>query len=620
MSLTLARAVSLVAPALFAQEAPEPVRFGEPAGEVESIAGAARAAIDTQGRIFVAASRAGRVVVLARGGERLGELGAGELRAPAGIALGSEGRVYVSDEVESRIVVLARDGTVLARVGGWGGEPGRLRYPQGIDVRDGRVAVADTGNDRVQVLGADGEAPVVAGGDGRGAGRFDAPEDVAFDDEGGLWVADTGNHRVVRLAADGSVRDAWGELGPHPGFFSSPTGVAWQAGRVYVADRDGQRVQVFDEGGKLLYHWGIHALRPREGRGKLHYPSDVAVAPRAAGAPFVAVCEPLEDRVQLFGPAAGEPERYSTDPALLSAEPAGHYGMPLASAGDLLALFLPEPQRVAVFELSRDVPILVSELGAHGAEPGSFLRAEDLALTAADWTLAVSDRGGRRVELFRLDHDPDDELRFDPSLAHLVQSADLASILDGPVEPGAIERDAAGRIHLVDLLGPRVLVLSPRFELVRAFGRRGTGTGELLLPTDLLLAEDGETLWVVDRGNRGVLAFDPDDGRFLRAVGAGVLAEPYGAALLPDGRLLVTDVARDRVAVFGPDGELRAEWGGSGVGAARFHRPRGIVVDRRGRVIVLDHGNHRGQVLTAEGEFVTAFGARLYVQPTGARR
>ena len=32
--------------------------------------------------------------------------------------------------------------------------------------------------------------------------------------------------------------------------------------------------------------------------------------------------------------------------------------------------------------------------------------------------------------------------------------------------------------------------------------------------------------------------------------------------------------------------------------------------------MVIDHGNHRGVLFTAGGEFVTAFGSRLYVEPT----
>ena len=33
-----------------------------------------------------------------------------------------------------------------------------------------------------------------------------------------------------------------------------------------------------------------------------------------------------------------------------------------------------------------------------------------------------------------------------------------------------------------------------------------------------------------------------------------------------------------------------------------------------GKVLVLDHGNHRGQVFTESGGFVSAFGRRLYVE------
>jgi hypothetical protein len=57
-------------------------------------------------------------------------------------------------------------------------------------------------------------------------------------------------------------------------------------------------------------------------------------------------------------------------------------------------------------------------------------------------------------------------------------------------------------------------------------------------------------------------------------------------------------------------------FGRGGLGRAEFEKPRGASFDARGRLVVVDWGNHRGQVLSTAGEFVQAFGSRIFVQPT----
>ena len=48
----------------------------------------------------------------------------------------------------------------------------------------------------------------------------------------------------------------WGKVGAEPGEFNPPHGLAFdKAGRLYVADRSNNRIQIFDQGGKLLGIW-----------------------------------------------------------------------------------------------------------------------------------------------------------------------------------------------------------------------------------------------------------------------------------------------------------------------------------------------------------------------------
>ena len=81
---------------------------------------------------------------------------------------------------------------------------------------------------------------------------------------GEFFISDGyGNARVHKFAADGKLLFSWGEPGTAPGQFNLPHGV-WidRRGRLLVADRENDRVQVFDQGGKLLEVWPTELIGP----------------------------------------------------------------------------------------------------------------------------------------------------------------------------------------------------------------------------------------------------------------------------------------------------------------------------------------------------------------------
>ena len=86
---------------------------------------------------------------------------------------------------------------------------------------------------------------------------FNHPADIAVGPNGDIYVADGyGNSRVHRFSADGALILSWGSPGKGPGEFSVPHGV-WvdRNERVYVADREHGRVQVFTPEGEFIDQW-----------------------------------------------------------------------------------------------------------------------------------------------------------------------------------------------------------------------------------------------------------------------------------------------------------------------------------------------------------------------------
>ena len=86
---------------------------------------------------------------------------------------------------------------------------------------------------------------------------FDKPADVAFDADDNIYVADGyGNARVVKLDPYGNLLTTWGKKGTSDGEFDNPHNVLIDPqGRVLVADRYNQRLQIFDQDGQLLEIW-----------------------------------------------------------------------------------------------------------------------------------------------------------------------------------------------------------------------------------------------------------------------------------------------------------------------------------------------------------------------------
>ena len=78
---------------------------------------------------------------------------------------------------------------------------------------------------------------------------------------GAIYVSDGyGNSRIHKYTPDGRLLHSWGEPGIDAGQFIRPHNLAIDSNdRVYVADRECHRVQIFDADGKFITMWNnIH--------------------------------------------------------------------------------------------------------------------------------------------------------------------------------------------------------------------------------------------------------------------------------------------------------------------------------------------------------------------------
>jgi streptogramin lyase len=92
---------------------------------------------------------------------------------------------------------------------------------------------------------------------GAGPDTFYLPTDVAWASNGDIFVSDGyGNARVVKFTRQGKYLLQFGKRGTGPGEFGLPHNVVVDGeDRVYITDRDNQRVEVFDAKGAFLSQW-----------------------------------------------------------------------------------------------------------------------------------------------------------------------------------------------------------------------------------------------------------------------------------------------------------------------------------------------------------------------------
>jgi DNA-binding beta-propeller fold protein YncE len=189
----------------------------------------------------------------------------GQLDFPRGMTTDSAGNILIADTNNGRLQRFSVDGVFLRVIGTKGDGQGEFREPSGVAVDSGgNIYVADTGNRRVQKLKPDGTFLA----DWRGAEPgFDAPRDICIGADQTIYVVDEARGEIVKFDTDGNVLAVWGARGSGNGQFSPPTSVAvdTNSNRVYVADPENRRIQIFDTNGQFVTSWSVPEFRPIKG-------------------------------------------------------------------------------------------------------------------------------------------------------------------------------------------------------------------------------------------------------------------------------------------------------------------------------------------------------------------
>jgi streptogramin lyase len=206
--------------------------------------------------------------------------GAGMLVFPHGIHVDRDGNVWVTDGQDNaprpaRGGAAAAGGRGAAGAGGGGGAAaGGGAAGGGVGANAAGQAAAGRGRTgpvgpapgatkghQIFKFSPDGKLLMTLGKPG-GAPEPEccfAPNDVLVAPNGDIFVSEghgAGNNLIFKFDKTGKLLKSWGKLGTEPGEFDQPHALAMDSkGRLFIGDRNNNRVQIFDQNGRFLDQW-----------------------------------------------------------------------------------------------------------------------------------------------------------------------------------------------------------------------------------------------------------------------------------------------------------------------------------------------------------------------------
>lgn len=170
------------------------------------------------------------------------------------VALDSNERIYIFQRKTPPVLVFNKKGIL---VDSWGDD--LIADVHGVFISDNdEIFVVARGVHEVLKFNSSGELLLRIGSRGVPSWQkpFNHPTDVAVSDKGDIFVTDGyGNAAVHKFLESGKHVFSWGEPGSGKGEFHTPHGIWVHKGKVYVVDRDNNRVQIFDEEGEYITEW-----------------------------------------------------------------------------------------------------------------------------------------------------------------------------------------------------------------------------------------------------------------------------------------------------------------------------------------------------------------------------
>lgn len=231
------------------------------------------------------------------------------------------------------------------------------------------------------------------GGEGDADGQLRRPWGICSDAEGRLIVADRSNDRVQVFGSDGRFLFSFGCHGSLEGQFDRLAGVAVDNGRrrIVVADKDNHRVQIFSHEGTFVFAFG----KMGSANGDFNYPWDVDVNPLGQ----MVVSDTRNHRIQLFSPEGSFITKYGWESSTVMWR---HFDTPRGVCfhpeGFIIVTDFNNHRLVVVEPTFRNARFL----GGEGSDARQFQRPQGVTVDA-DGNIIVADSRNHRLQVIQSD-------------------------------------------------------------------------------------------------------------------------------------------------------------------------------------------------------------------------
>lgn len=409
--------------------------------------------------------------------------------------------------------------------------------------RGGRIIKFDSSGNTLFTIGKAGMQYV-------DANVFDRPTDVVMDSSGNIWVVD--QHRITKYDSNGNFmltfpdwdKGPWAS-GSDNEHFDTPLGLAFDSGgRLYVADTENNRIQVYNvSGGTPVYHRTITGFnRPHQmvfdNSGRLY------------------VADTSNFRIQRCTFFLGW--------SCSTFHGTGSYGSGSNEVGWVTGLGL-KGNTLYITDGSND-RIKQCDINSGSCSTfvsGGFNWPGDVAVDSSG-NVYVSDTDDFVIKKYNSSGSFLGIFAGDNGVPYLTDQSRFNA-------PHGIAIDNSNNIYI------------------------GTERGFRLLK----LASNGVAQWTV--GQPGV--WGNDNAHF-----GDFWAGPRNIAVGTTGKVYVADEGNHRVQIFNSNGSYSTTLGSYGSGNYQFDAPRGVAVDNNGNIYVADTDNHRIQVFNSSLTYIGTLG------------
>ena len=234
--------------------------------------------------------------------------------------------------------------------------------------------------------------------------------------------------------------------------------------------------------------------------------------------------------------------------------------------------------------------------GSFGSTAGTFNSPWGIAVDE-DANVYVADSNNDRIQKFSSDG------------TFVIEWGGFGTIEGTFDAPAGIATGPSGQVYVADSLNNRIQRSTNAGGSILSWGSLGTGNGEFMTPQGIAVHPVNGNVYVVENGNKRLQIFSgAAHAQTMQLTYNGNPVTGRAVTVSNTGRILWVNRSFGYVFAIEPSSDDSPPLGAPGSGDGQFNDPSDIAVDADGNIFVADRGNHRIQVLTRDGDFITSFG------------